>query len=57
MNAKNERVLRAGQVFNVVLGVAGLTRDDTDDARAKTYALQVRTRPFCTGGAGWGGVG
>jgi nucleosome binding factor SPN SPT16 subunit len=57
LNAKNERVLRAGQVFNVVLGVAGLTRDDTDDARAKTYALQVRTRPFCTGGAGWGGVG
>lgn len=42
LNAKNEKPLRAGQVFTVSLGVSGLTNADATDARAKTYALQVQ---------------
>ncbi|WIA33317.1 hypothetical protein OEZ86_006455 [Tetradesmus obliquus] len=41
LNAKNEKPLRAGQVFTVSLGVSGLTNADATDARAKTYALQI----------------
>jgi len=41
LNAKNDKPLRAGQVFTVSLGVAGLRVADATDARAQTYALQV----------------
>jgi nucleosome binding factor SPN SPT16 subunit len=41
LNIKNEKPLRAGQVFTVSLGVSGLANADATDARAKTYALQV----------------
>lgn len=33
--------VRAGMVFNVCLGVAGLTNADASDPKAKNYALQV----------------
>jgi nucleosome binding factor SPN SPT16 subunit len=42
LNIKNEKPLRAGQVFTVSIGVSGLENADATDARAKTYALQVR---------------
>jgi nucleosome binding factor SPN SPT16 subunit len=42
LNIKNDKPLRAGQVFTVSLGVSGLENADATDARAKTYALQVR---------------
>ncbi len=34
--------VRAGMVFNVCVGVAGLTNADASDPKAKNYALQVR---------------
>ncbi|GIL93381.1 hypothetical protein Vretifemale_20793, partial [Volvox reticuliferus] len=33
--------VRAGMVFNVCLGVTGLTNRDAKDAKAKNYALQI----------------
>lgn len=40
--------VRAGMVFNVCLGVTGLTNRDVLDAKAKNYALQVRNEfPVC----------
>jgi hypothetical protein len=47
LNIKNEKPLRAGQVFTVSLGVSGLENTDATDGRAKTYALQVRMRLAC----------
>lgn len=41
LNIKNDKPLRAGQVFTVSLGVSGLENADATDARGKTYALQV----------------
>eukprot|EP00775_Hariotina_reticulata_P011875 gene11875-12019_t len=41
LNAKNDKPLRAGQVFTVSLGVAGLQVADASDPRAKSYALQI----------------
>lgn len=41
LNAKNDKPLRAGQVFAVTLGVTGLEAPDAADARDKVYALQV----------------
>lgn len=44
LNIKNDKPLRAGQVFTVSLGVSGLENAEATDARAKTYALQVGRR-------------
>lgn len=41
MNAKNEKPLRAGQVFAVTLGVTGLSAPDAADPKDRVYALQV----------------
>lgn len=41
LNMKNDKPLRAGQVFTVSLGVSGLKRTDAADDRSKVYALQV----------------
>lgn len=41
LNAKNTTAIKAGMVFNVCLGVAGLENPDATDPKLKTYALQV----------------
>lgn len=52
LNIKNDKPLRAGQVFTVSLGVSGLENADATDARGKTYALQVmQLRGFVRDGA------
>jgi len=40
LNAKNGRVVRPGMVFNVCVGVQGLTRE-TKDPKRRTYAIQI----------------
>lgn len=44
LNAKNEKPLKAGQVFAVTLGVTGLERPDAADPKDKVYAMQVRSQ-------------
>eukprot|EP00455_Lapot_gusevi_P020974 TRINITY_DN2209_c0_g1_i1.p1 TRINITY_DN2209_c0_g1~~TRINITY_DN2209_c0_g1_i1.p1 ORF type:complete len:1057 (-),score=311.91 TRINITY_DN2209_c0_g1_i1:101-3271(-) len=39
INSKNHSKARTNMVFNLVIGFSDLTRDDTDDPRAKTYAV------------------
>jgi hypothetical protein len=48
LNGKNDKPLRAGQVFAVTLGVAGLERPDAADPKDRVYAMQVG----CLGGGG-----
>lgn len=56
LNAKNDKPLKAGQVFAVTLGVTGLERPDAADPRDRVYALQVGVRGcVCVGGGVWGG--
>lgn len=43
--AASTLVVRPGMVFNVSVGVAGLTNAEAKDAKGKTYAIQV-----CVGG-------
>lgn len=47
LNMKNDKPVRAGQVFTVSLGVSGLERADATDDRLKVYALQVRADVAC----------
>jgi hypothetical protein len=41
LNAKNEKPLRAGQVFAVTLGVTGLENAEAADDKDRVYAIQV----------------
>jgi hypothetical protein len=41
LNAKNEKPLRAGQVFAVTLGVTGLENAEATDDKDRVYAIQV----------------
>ncbi|KAI9144721.1 FACT complex component Spt16 [Paraphysoderma sedebokerense] len=41
LNAKNERLLKAGMAINLVIGLQNLENQKTDDQRNKTYALLI----------------
>ena len=41
LNAKNERVAKAGMVFNVALGLENLTNKKASDSQSKEYAIFI----------------
>jgi nucleosome binding factor SPN SPT16 subunit len=41
LNAKNTQKVKAGNIFNVCIGIAGLENPAATDSRGQVYALQV----------------